>query len=258
MGGRKVIEIKNLTAGYGGENVLKNLNFNINNNENLGIIGPNGCGKTTFLRVISGNLPFKGEVLIDGISIKKYKSKALAKKISMLSQITQAYFNYSVMETVLMGRFAHQQGLFSSITQNDKELAVDALKLVGMSHYENKGINTLSGGQMQRVFLAKVICQNPDYVLLDEPTNHLDLSYQAELGDFLVDWSKSQKKCLIGVFHDFNIAVKISDKLLLLNSGEKIIMDDVKKVVASKELSTAYGIDVKNYMIQNLKMWENM
>ncbi len=212
-----MIEIKDLSAGYGTIDVLKNINLTIKNN--LSIIGPNGCGKTTLLRALAGVLDFKGDILIDSVSIKKIKGKILARKIAMLSQFTSLYFNYNVIDMVLMGRFAHSSGLFSAVTKTDREKAEEALKTVGLSGIKEKGIASLSGGQLQRVYLAKIICQEPEIILLDEPTNHLDISHQSEFMDFVVDWAKKENKIIIGVLHDFNLAMRLSEDILLLDKG---------------------------------------
>ncbi len=251
-----MIEIKNLYAGYAKEHVLKNISLSFD--ENVSIIGPNGCGKTTLLRCLAGVLKYDGQIDINGVSLTKLKGKTLAKKVAMLSQMSMVSFNYSVLDTVLMGRFAHAQGMFSIVSKSDKEKACEAINTVGLAGIENKSVDCLSGGQLQRVFLAKIICQEPDIILLDEPTNHLDLSYQVELTDFILDWAEKNNKQVIGVLHDINLAFKLSKKLLLLNEGEVLSYGSINEIVNSGKLNEAYGLDVKDYMLTNLGKWKEL
>ncbi len=254
-----MIEVKNVTAGYDKKQILNGISFYVKEGETLSIVGQNGCGKSTLLRVMCGTLDFKGDVIIDGKNIKKYKPKELAKKISMLSQTTQLYFNYTVYDTVLMGRYPHQKStLFGSTTTKDREIVEEALKVVEMYDYKDVTVDELSGGQLQRVFLAKIIAQDPDIVLLDEPTNHLDLIYQVELVEFLKKWGKDKNKTIIGVIHDLNLAMELSPKTLMMNKGSIASLGDNQEVFTSKAFTSIYGVDVINYMVNSYQKWNNI
>ncbi len=254
-----MIEVKDVTAGYDKKQILNGISFKVNEGESLSIVGQNGCGKSTLLRVMCGTLDFKGEVLINGKNIKKYKPKELARKVSMLSQTTQLYFNYSVYDTVMMGRYPHQKtGIFSTTTAKDREIVEEALKVVEMYDFKDRNVDELSGGQLQRVFLAKIIAQDPDIVLLDEPTNHLDLVYQVELVEFLKKWGKDKNKTIIGVIHDLNLAMELSPKTLMMSSGTIASYGQNQEVFTSKEFKSIYGLDVINYMMNSYEKWNNI
>lgn len=254
-----MITVKNVRASYDSGEVLHNISFEVKDGESLSIIGPNGCGKTTLLRAIAGTLPFSGEVLLDCVSIQKMKRKALAKKVSMLSQTTQYYFNYTVLDTVMMGRYVYENGgLLGGVSKEDKCIVEAALKTVGMLELKDREVDTLSGGQLQRVFLAKVLAQNPDIILLDEPTNHLDLSYQIELIQFLNNWSKQEKKTVIGVLHDINLAMLLSDNVMIMEDGYVKAFGKNRDVFSSNVLANTYKMDVASYMLEMLKKWEDI
>ncbi len=254
-----MITLNNVIAGYNGTEILHSVSFELKNGENLSIIGPNGCGKTTLLRAIAGTLPFTGEVLLDGINIKGLKRKALAKKVAMLSQTTQLYFNYTVFETVMMGRYVHEKnGFLGGESNEDKAAVLSVLETVDMLTLKDREVDTLSGGQLQRVFLAKILAQDPHIILLDEPTNHLDLSYQIELIRFLNTWSKREGKMVIGVLHDINLAMLLTDNVLLMENGCVKAFGKNKDIYASNALMSAYKMDVPRYMLETLRQWENM
>lgn len=254
-----MIDVTNIRAGYGDVEILHDISFSLENNENLSIIGPNGCGKTTLLRTLAGTLSFSGEILLDEQDIKRFNKKNLAKKVSMLSQSTQIYFNYTVFETIMMGRYVHEKGgIFGGTSTEDISKAENAMKIVGVEQLRDRAVNTLSGGQLQRVLLAKIIAQDPDIILLDEPTNHLDLSYQVELIKFLKKWSRQGGKSVIGVLHDVNLAMLLSDNVLLMEEGKIKAYGNCKDVFASGALESAYKMDVGGYMLESLKKWENI
>ena len=173
-----LLEVKNLCCGYDGNDVIHNLSFNINRGENISIIGPNGCGKSTILKALANLIEYKGEIKLDGVEIKKIKRKDLAKKVALMSQNSQIYFSYTVFETVALGRYAHMDGVFSSLSKKDRDIVLKCIESVGLLNEKDKLINELSGGQLQRVYLARAFAQDPDILLLDEPTNHLDLKCQ--------------------------------------------------------------------------------
>lgn len=254
-----MITLENVSAGYDGTIVLHNISLNLSNGESLSIIGPNGCGKTTLLRVLAGTLPFSGQVLLDGTSIATLRRKEMAKKIGMLSQSSQLYFNYTVFETVMMGRYVHQKGgLLGGPSEQDHQVVEAALRQVEMLALRDREADTLSGGQLQRVLLAKVLAQDPEIILLDEPTNHLDLGYQIQLCHFLRAWSKKPGKTVVGVLHDPNLAMLLADSTLLLDGGQIKAFGGCDAVYTSSALRDAYNMDVSAYMLETLGRWKRL
>ncbi len=254
-----MIEVKNLCAGYDNKQVLNNLDFALLKGECLSVIGKNGCGKSTLLKVLCGVLDYQGEVLIDGVDLKSLNSKELAKKVCLLSQFTYVHFNYSVYDTVMMGRFVHQKGGFFSETSKEDVEKVDlALKVVDLYDLKDITIDKLSGGQLQRVMLAKIIAQDPEIVLLDEPTNHLDLVYQIEFIKFLKAWGKEENKTIIGVLHDINLALDLAPKTMLLDEGNIKAFDVKEKVFSSKEFYDIYKKDVVDFYVKSLERWKEL
>jgi len=254
-----MVSLRNLSAGYNGFDVLHDISFQVSKGEKLGIIGPNGCGKSTLLKALANLIPFKGEILIDGISIRSMKRREIAKKIGLLSQITHVYFSFSVFETVMMGRFAYKDNnLFSPIPKKDIEIVEEALNIVHMLDVKDKEINELSGGQLQRVFLAKVLAQNPEIILLDEPTNHLDLTYQVEFLEYLNKWAKKEIKIIISVLHDINHALSFSDKILVLDEGRIKGYGNVDEIISTPLLNDVYNMDIVSYMKNSLRRWDNI
>jgi len=253
-----MLSLQNVNAGYKGIDVIYNISFSLKEGENLCILGPNGCGKTTLIRAISGLIPHEGSIKIDGIDINKMKRADVAAKIAVLSQISTIYFSYSIYETVLLGRYLHMKGrTFKEPSSKDKEYTDKCLKAVGLYSIRNKQINELSGGQLQRVYLARTLAQEPDIILLDEPTNHLDLKHQAELIDFLRDWSKYEGHSVIGVTHDLNLAIKLSDKVLVLDKGRMAAYGKATDVFSSNLLNQVYDMNITEYMVDSLRIWEN-
>lgn len=252
-----MIQVEQLSAGYGGAPVLHNVSFSVAAGENLSIIGPNGCGKTTLLRAMAATMPHTGVVRIDGQDTRSMKRKALAKRIAMLSQNTQLYFNYTVYDTVMMGRYVHRSdSILQRTSQMDRSAVEAALRQLDLWDLRERDADTLSGGQLQRVFLAKILAQDPDIILLDEPTNHLDLSFQVDLIRFLRDWSLREQKSAIGVLHDVNLAMLLADRVLLLDEGHVRAYGACTEVFAGEALQTAYRMDVGAYMRETLHKWE--
>lgn len=250
-----MLEINKLYSGYNGIDIIKDINVNINKGENLCIIGPNGCGKSTLLKTIANIIDYRGNIKIDNLEVSSLKRKELAKKIGLMSQISQIYFTYSVYDAVSIGRYAYNDNLFG-ISKKDKDIILDCIDKVGLIDYKDKMINELSGGQLQRVFLARVFAQDPDIILLDEPTNHLDLKHQIELLENLNKWTKENNKIVIAVLHDLNLVQYIADNVLLLSDGMLIKYGKVDEVLNNDVLKQVYGLDIKEFMINILKKWE--
>lgn len=252
-----MLKVRNISAGYGGDDIVRDISFDVKDNENLCIIGPNGCGKTTLLKAVSNILPFRGDVEIDGISIKKMKRRDISLKIAMMSQNSGIHFSYSVFDTVMMGRYPHIKDRFLGIpSEEDVAYSEKCLEAVDMLDNRNTEITKLSGGQIQRVFLARTLAQEPEIILLDEPTNHLDLKYQIELIEYLKEWSKTEKHTVIGVLHDINLAMRLSENILVMKDGKCAASGSTNETITDNLLYNVYGIDVAGYMRDSLKRWE--
>ena len=251
-----MLDIKNLCTGYDNKEIRNNINFNVKRGENLCIVGPNGCGKSTLLKSIANILEYKGSIKIDGKEVNALNRLELAKKIGLMSQITQMYFPYTVYDTVALGRYAYSKGAFARLSNEDIEIIVDSMKKVGVYEIKDKMITELSGGQLQRVFLARVFAQNPDVILLDEPTNHLDFKHQIELLENLTEWIKNNNKIVVGVLHDLNLVQYFADKVLILKDGQEVDYGLPKDVFSGCTLNEVYGIDIKNFMKNILQKWD--
>ncbi|MGN0675698.1 MAG: ABC transporter ATP-binding protein [Oscillospiraceae bacterium] len=252
------LNIEKLFCGYGGEIVVKDISFTLSEGEILSLAGPNGCGKTTLLRAVCGFIPIvSGGVFLDGTAVTDIPVKERAKRIAMLSQTGAGgdYFDYTVLDTVLMGRYARQKGgLFAEASAEDIAAAKKYIYETGLEGLENKLITELSGGQVQRVFLARAFAQEPDIILLDEPANHLDFKRQTELITLLRRWVKNDKS-VIGVFHDINLAAAVSDRMLLMKDGESVLCEATGNVLKSEKLNQVFETDVKGYMKKIADMW---
>lgn len=253
-----MMEIKNLSAGYNGRDVVKDVSFKLSPRKNLCILGPNGCGKTTLLKAIAGIIPHKGQVLIKGLDSRGMKRKEIAKEIAVLSQMSSVYFSYTVYDTVMLGRYLYmKKGILGQRSEEDERQVEKSLRAVGLWKHRDKEIDTLSGGQLQRVFLARVLAQDPSLILLDEPTNHLDLRYQKELIDYLKDWSKEEGHSVIGVFHDINLAMDLADEVLVMENGKIAGWGDPKSIMKKDLFNRVYEMDIVGYMLDSLRQWED-
>ena len=247
-----MIEASKLSFSYGNKKILNNISFKIFENDRLCVIGPNGSGKTTLLKSLCNILDFQGSVLIDG---KKIKDIEVYKTVAFMSQISEIYFDYSVFDTVMLGRYANfKDKIFSMPNKKDKEIVLECLEKLKIIHLKDKSINRLSGGELQKVFLARVFAQNPKIILMDEPANHLDLNSQIELIYNLKEWASKEARCIVAVMHDINNVFNFANKILLLNRGEILYFGDSERFNLEL-LNRIYNVDVAEYMRNSLKNW---
>ena len=180
----------------------------------------------------------------------------MAQTVAFLSQLSNLYFSYTVYQTVEMGRYAHRSpALFGGAAPGDKDIVRSCLEQTGLWELRDQPITALSGGQLQRVFLARVFAQDPKIILLDEPTNHLDLKYQIELMEQLRLWVAQGDRCVVGVLHDVNLALNYADQLLLMQDGRALCQTDTQALDPAL-LDRIYGLDVRGYMRRALQRWE--
>jgi iron complex transport system ATP-binding protein len=236
-----MINVDQLTFSYTNEQTIKPLTFSVKKGEVFGILGPNGSGKTTLLKLLAKtNSPTSGSISINNREINDFSNKEFAQSVAVLPQITDTAFSYSVKETIKMGRYAHQSGLFSTWSTKDEEILQEVLKETSLEHLQNKGIQQLSGGEQQRVFLARALAQQPDLLLLDEPTNHLDVSHQISLFDGLMKLRRERKLTVLAIFHDLNLASLYCDRVLLLQEGNMVALGTPKQIMQSSILEEVY------------------
>jgi len=252
-----MLTLKNVSVGYGGDDVVKNISIDITSN--LSIIGPNGCGKTTLLRAIAGTLLHRGQIEMQGKPFSGMSRREVSLNIAMLSQQPSIYFSFSVFDTVMMGRYTHIRGRVSgNPTREDREVVERSLEAVNLFVEKDRDITKLSGGQLQRVFLARALAQQPRIILLDEPTNHLDLKCQIEIVDYLKAWAKEGERIVIGVMHDINLAMRLSEDLLVMKDGEERACGKGSEIIAAGILDDVYDMDVVGYMKESLGVWGDM
>jgi len=241
----EMLELRDIYCGYGEEDVLRGISLKAAAGEFLCIAGPNGCGKSTLLKAIVRLLPFRGSVAIEGRSCAGFSRKELAKHIALLGQASPLYFPYTVYDTVAMGRYAYRKRWFSGPDNTDAAAIENAIDKLGLGALREKPINELSGGQLQLVFLARTLAQEPRIILLDEPTNHLDIKHQITLLDHLASWVKTGKRTIIAVFHDLNLALRYSDRAILMAEGRITAEGPTAEVLSGPALSEIYGIGIR-------------
>ena len=250
-----MLKVDNLSVCMNHKNIIQNISFEMSEHDILMVIGPNGAGKTTLIKAIMQNMKYSGASYLDGKNIAAISAKDLAKEIGVLTQTHSQQFPFTVYEVVSLGRYAHQEGMFSRMNKEDFDKIDNALKLTGTYHLKDRSVLTLSGGELQRIFLASVFAQDPKLLILDEPTNHLDLQYQIGIFDSLKEWVKGEGRSVIAVVHDLNMAYTYGTKALLMNKGQVCAYGAVEKVLNREKLKEVYEVDVVLWMQNLLKHW---
>ncbi|MCG4571114.1 ABC transporter ATP-binding protein [Clostridium cochlearium] len=241
------IVLNNLNFAYNEKHILKNINISFERNKFYSILGPNGSGKTTLLKNILKALPTTDKTIyIDAFDINNYKNKDLAKKMSSVPQNTNLEFDFTSFDVVLMGRSPHLKR-FERETNKDYEIVREAMEITNTWHLKDKYINQLSGGERQKIIIARALAQESSIILLDEPISNLDIQNQIEIMDTLKFLNRDVT--IISVLHDLNLAAQYSDYILLLKNGEIFFKGTPEKVLSVNNLKYVY--DVNTYIIKN-------
>ncbi len=243
-----MLKVENISGGYGGVPIVKNVSFKVEKGKILGILGPNGSGKTTLLKCISGSVsPLEGEVHIEERNMKTYSTKDLAKKMAVLPQLHANGFSSTVYDAVSLGRYPYQTGFFSSWSEADEQAVVSAMIQTDILKYRDTQMEFLSGGEQQRVFIAQALAQSSQILLLDEPTNHLDIAHQKQILDLIRKEATECGVTVVSIFHDINLASLYCDDLLLLENGMVKAYGPPHEVVLQEQISTVYDAQVSTY-----------
>lgn len=237
------LSIDGIDCSYGSIDILKDIHFNVNSGEFLGILGPNGSGKTTLLRSISRVLkPKKGLILIGDQDIYKMKSMDVAKQLAVVPQTTPMTFDFTALEVVLMGRNPHMTR-FKMEGKEDIEIAKNSMQITRTWEFADRPVTELSGGERQRVIIARALTQEPKILLLDEPTTHLDISNQLEIMDLIKNLCETQKLLIVAVFHDFNLAARYCDSVILLKEGKIVAVGKSDDTLTSENVKKVFNVD---------------
>jgi len=238
-----ILTIKEVSFSYNGHReILSDINFSLSRGELLGIIGPNGSGKTTLLKIISGILkPNKGDIMFLDQNLNSLSIEKIAKFISVVPQDTWVTFNFRAKEVVFMGRLPYISRLKGE-TFEDYQISQEAMKKTHSLPLSENNIQEISGGERQRVFMAKALAQTPQLLLLDEFTSHLDLNFRYEMLNLLKKALKEEELTIISVFHDLNLASIASHRLILLNEGKVEKIGTPQEVLNEENLQKTYGV----------------
>lgn len=243
---KALLRLDRVSGGYGDHTVLHEISFQLHQGEFLSLLGPNGSGKTTLLRLITGLLPKSGgRIDIEGIPIEQLTTTERAQKIAVLSQEESLAFDYTVEEVVSLGRYPHQRGWVKRNSAQDRHKINEVLDMTGTNEFRHVPFQRLSGGEKQRVLLAKALVQEPALLLLDEPTNHLDIHHTVHLLQLIKTLQRKQQLSVLAIMHDLNVAALFSDRIALLHEGRVSKMGDVSVLKQEHVLSHVYQVDVR-------------
>lgn len=238
-----MLEIKNVTAGYGKQPVLSGVSAAFEKGRLTSIIGVNGCGKSTLLKVMLGILPLTdGAVEIDGAELSALKRNEIAQRVAYLSQGKNTP-DMTVMQMVLHGRFPYL-GYPRRYTSRDREIAFAAMERMGISDLAEKPLYSLSGGMRQNAYIAMALAQDTEYILLDEPTTYLDIAHQLELMQILRELANSGKG-IVAVMHDLPLAFDFSDTLAVINKGTLSIQATPSEISESCVVEDIFGVKIR-------------
>ena len=239
-----VLSLKKVGFRYESLWAIRDLDFGVKPGELLAVLGPNGSGKSTLLKVVDGILtPQEGEVLLKDRPVSRYTRPDLAKEVAMVAQETHFYFSFSALEVVLMGRFP-RLGRFQFESKRDMEAASRALKATHCLHLAERPIHELSGGEKQRVLLARALAQEPTVILLDEPTSFLDLRYKKEIFDLISSLTHERGLSVMVVSHDIDLASQYCDQMVMLKDGRVYSTGAPGEVITASNIKAVYECPV--------------
>lgn len=241
------IKTDNIQVSFGSKPILHDISLAIHDKEFVGIIGPNGSGKSTFLKCLYRVLqPSGGKIFFDGSELNSLSHRDTALKMAVVAQHSTVNFDFSVLEMVLMGRSPYK-GLLDRDQLDDYEIAHHALAEVGLSDFESRNFNTLSGGEQQRVILARALAQRTECLVLDEPTNHLDIKYQLELMTIV----KRLDATVVSAIHDLNLAAIYCDRIIALKDGHIVCSGTPQEVLTAETIRHIYGVSATVQTLPN-------
>lgn len=251
-----MLKAENIHVQYGNNVIVERLSFDLHAGQWLMLVGPNGAGKSTLVEAIVRGVPYSGRFELNGRDIRTFKPMQLAREVGVLSQKNAVGYAYSVEEVVGLGRYAHAGGFLAGRDADRDHQVEQALAQAGLTQLRHASVLTLSGGELQRVFLAQVFAQNPRLLILDEPSNHLDLIYQKQVFSLLKEWLRQPGRAILSVVHDLSLARRYGTHAVLMNRGRCIAQGTMAQTLTRENLHTAYGMDVYQWMGEMMEQWK--
>lgn len=242
----KVLEADNIYFRYNSEINEYNIeavSARINDGEFVAVLGPNGAGKSTFIKLLSGVLkPEKGIINLNGKKLSEYGRREVARNISFVPQSSGTAYPFSVFEIVMMGRSPYLN-LWGREKPEDVAIVKEALNLVGIYNLRNKGINEISGGEAQRAYIARAFAQRTGIILLDEPNTHLDIEHQISIFSLLKKFNSEEKRTIITISHDLNLAGSFCDKCIIMKAGMIEHNGKVQEVITEDIIRSVFNVN---------------
>jgi iron complex transport system ATP-binding protein len=247
-------ELDNIYFSYGSHNVIDNLSFSIRSGCFHAILGPNGCGKTTLLDLLSGYIrPASGKIRFNDQNISEYGKRSLSRHIALVPQEYRVNFPYTVREVVAMGRYPHQ-ARFSHPTAQDMQIVENALEVCGAQELSDRFITELSGGEKQRVIFARAIAQETSVLLLDEPCASMDVKHALRILNVASEQVLKKGVTVIAVMHDINLAARFADNLIFMKQGQRIASGPARDSLDSEIIREVFDVESLVAMEQNLNV----
>ncbi len=236
------IAVHGLKLIYDTHPVLDDTEFTVERGDLVAMLGANGAGKSTLLRCISRTLkPTAGHILLDDRELSRLDSKEAARLMAVVPQETASDFDFTVEDIVMMGRFPYLKR-FQKEDREDRQIVRRSMEMTGVAHLAERSIATLSGGEKQRVVIARAVCQQPEILLLDEPTANLDIGYQSMLLELAGRMNREKGVTVIAAIHDINLAVHHFDRFLLLSGGRVLAAGRAEEVITTENIRKSYGV----------------
>ena len=240
-----MLEVKDVDFAYEKHEVLEKVSLTAERGEVIGIIGQNGCGKTTLLKCINSSLtPNGGSVLVDGKTVSTMSKREIAKKMAFVTQATYATFPFTVYETIMMGRYPRRYDKGWK-EEDDIKAVFQAMKDTGTLKFADRSVNELSGGERRRVMIARALAQEPEILLLDEPTLHLDINHQFDLLDLIKRLAEEKKILVLIVTHDIILGARYCDRVVIMQNKKIHKIGDTLKVMLPENLKDVFMIETE-------------
>lgn len=242
---KELLKVENLWSGYKETNILKGINLVIKRGEFWGVAGPNGAGKTTLLKSITKILsPKRGKIFFKGKNIARMDARKLAQKVAVVPQFSIFWLSFTVKDFILLGRIPYLPRFYLE-RREDYEAVEEAMELTGTTHLQERRINELSGGEKQKVVIARSLAQKPEFLLLDEPVSHLDIKHQLEILNLIEKLNQKEKVTILMISHDLNLTSHYVSKLILMKEGKIFARGTPQEVITEDNIEKVYEIKVK-------------